>query len=201
MGILPVVKSTQVKNYFVTLGPQNPAFGDSEREEYLAGIKQVLFKNYGHNLEKACTSFEVTTDGYYHLHIVISLKSELRWSNCWKGLVAFHNTTERNRKEHRLTSCFFGYMAAANNIHETMCKYLTKPSKEKQVGDFTELEFEEFDYFNGTILGSTNQMFWDLIKHEYCDRSLDNGRKVLDYLSGKGPEPRRVIPHTGRYLL
>jgi len=190
MPILPAAKGTQVRNYFVTIGPQNPSFSVSDREDHVNGYRDVLQKVYGNVIDTVNVSFETGNNGYHHMHMVIKLRTERRWAQCCAALRKYHDSTEKYRFEERKTSVWFGFMPASSGINDAMMKYLTTPSKEKTVGDVQELEFEQYDPFAPTLLGSANQLLWECVSKDYCDSSLDSGRLWFEFINGRGPEPR-----------
>jgi len=153
--------STQVKNYFVTLGPYNPELSiPTMRDE----VEHEVVQEYGKIFGRLSSSFEVgtedPTDPYYHIHLCIELKSIARWSKVNRKLRKVVEGWPRRDEERRNVSTVFCTVGHCEDPWKVMNNYLTCPSKDKQVGEY--LEFSERDYTKYDFLGVVLDELYDM---------------------------------------
>ena len=161
MPLRPATPATQVKNYFVTLGPYNPELSTTTMRDE---VEHEVVHEYGANFGKLASSFEVGSetpaDPYYHIHLCIQLKREARWAKVNKKLRKVLEGWPKRDGEHRKVSTRFFTVGHCEDPWKVMTDYLTVPSKDKEVGEY--LEFSERDYTKYDFLGVVLDEYYDM---------------------------------------
>lgn len=138
----------QYQYLFVTAGPYNSEILLEYRQDQL---NVVIHNAYGNHVEQCKVSWEISKDGYKHVHIALHLRTPRRFRNFVKQLKFMIDQMDSDPTETRKSNvaAYFPPVAdvvigANNKRWEIMTRYLTCPSKDKTVGDV--LEFEAPDY-------------------------------------------------------
>lgn len=177
--------ATQVKNYFVTIGPWNPELNMTTMRDEL---EHVVVSYYGAIFGRLSSSFEIghenPDDPYHHVHLCIQLKREARWTKLNKELRKVVSAWPCRDDERRKVSTRFFVTGHCEDPWSVMTKYLTQPSKDKEVGEY--LEFTERDY-SAYVLHECAPLGWyaDLFgfkgkaHHEWCKKIYHSEMKRL----------------------
>ena len=130
----------QKRNYFFTVGPRR--LQDKHAEEVIEIVKKAL----GDNITWICATDEVGK-GYIHTHCGYTLKTPCRFQKVMNDVKKAASKWLKDEGEWRNMSCDFQY-AAAENPAAVYEKYVTDPTKVKDVGEvvikhWTQLRREE----------------------------------------------------------
>lgn len=178
----PCGNFTQRDLYFVTLGPWNPTYAKEQRSCHADAYNQVLTSVYGKNFKEMKCSFEISEEGYHHIHFIIELRTPCRWKAANNALKKYHKTLDRHPDETRLMTCRFFY-CIERDPKPIMLKYLCNPSKEKEVGEMFEPEPTKL------LKDPSYYILWQTVKSLYFDQTDSAGEHWLACVLAYPPIP------------
>lgn len=149
-GNMPFLKCQigyRYKHYFVTGGPLNE---NHKQEDFIALVRDY----FGTKLAHVGASKEVSAEGYKHVHIMITLTDREVWK--FSAMLAnkikkYIDRFPRSSGELRRTNVRFDHpKTGETDPQQVMRKYLTIPSKDKDVGEL--IEFDELDELRKKVM-------------------------------------------------
>lgn len=174
--------SQQLQFYFVTAGPLN---FHMPKEILQDQVDVVLRAVHGSRIQRCAYAFETASDGYNHVHIALHLNRPVRFAKMANRLKRMIDATPKDPDETRKTNCGVFYPPRdIQDPYANMLKYLTCPTKSKEVGGVIEFEVPNFANMQviwpGYSFTSVKEFVDDMIRDELV-RSQDDYHKNYGY--------------------
>ena len=157
------------RRYTVMMFTGGPWPADIDKTQAKNDIIGLTRERFGDKLDQVRVAMEINSEGYRHFHVGVKLTTQITWKTWNDALLNYIRGLPRTEDETRKpngSTYYFG--TDCKDPWASLCKYLTRPSKSKDVDDDV-MEFEQPDYTKMSFM----QRFW----HECdgTDTGLSNG--------------------------
>lgn len=158
MPVVRVKPGNKYHNMFITGGPRPR---DRSIKEDLMKIAVDCYSNKIRDIKIA---EEISKDGYYHFHIMLDLNSPQRYTNVIKKLKSFLDSIDKHSDETRNVNVGVYYCTDRTNAKSILTKYLSNPTKDKDVDDGI-LEYDPKSHTSTTKPEGMSQGDWVFLEH------------------------------------
>ena len=126
-----------------TGGPWPADIDKTQAKNHIIGLTRDRF---GNKLDQVRVAMEVNSEGYRHFHVGVKLTTQITWKTWNDALLSYIRGLPRAEEETRKpngSTYYFG--TDCKDPWRSLTKYLTRPSKSKDVDDDV-MEFEQPNY-------------------------------------------------------